>query len=347
MSDPIDALRGIVQTNCHVVDARHAADYTLCIYLLKMRELFRWEHGYRLRDPLPAGKLGDWISAREQVWDGLQDATLQPLPIHGSDYDPFDSDDINAQLLPHGYLYSGGYGLGYRPHFVLAELIRNERQDNFQILIAGRELARDLTAPPGATLDHTILIRTESLRRWIWERVQEWQWQRLNNPLGRALAHYDFEQDPDSALEAMAKQETETVLWHELGEVLASQYLGSEWADMLSDLPRSPAELVARAVRDHLADCLSTLPNLIDHGETASLHFYFGNLSGIRKQLFPLLLSAYENWCDSRQTAALTQAVRTGAKHWRSVGEEILDLHQRYGLDGIARIGDLGQARAL
>ena len=30
-----------VQRNCHIADARHAGDYTLCVYLLKMREFYR------------------------------------------------------------------------------------------------------------------------------------------------------------------------------------------------------------------------------------------------------------------------------------------------------------------
>ena len=43
-----EALAGLaaaVQTNCHIADARHAADMTLCIYLLQMREFHRWERG--------------------------------------------------------------------------------------------------------------------------------------------------------------------------------------------------------------------------------------------------------------------------------------------------------------
>jgi hypothetical protein len=37
-----------VQTNCHIADARHAADLTLCTYLLQMREFYRWEQGLPL-----------------------------------------------------------------------------------------------------------------------------------------------------------------------------------------------------------------------------------------------------------------------------------------------------------
>jgi hypothetical protein len=33
-----------VQKNCHISDAQYAGDYTLCIFLLKMREFYRWEN---------------------------------------------------------------------------------------------------------------------------------------------------------------------------------------------------------------------------------------------------------------------------------------------------------------
>ncbi|HSP01523.1 MAG TPA: hypothetical protein VLN90_08695, partial [Thioalkalivibrio sp.] len=35
-------LRQSVQRNCDIADARHAGNDTLCTYLLKMREFYRW-----------------------------------------------------------------------------------------------------------------------------------------------------------------------------------------------------------------------------------------------------------------------------------------------------------------
>ena len=53
MQDKLQPLLSAVQRNCHISDARHAGDYTLCIYLLKMREYFRWERRYSFKDKLP------------------------------------------------------------------------------------------------------------------------------------------------------------------------------------------------------------------------------------------------------------------------------------------------------
>jgi hypothetical protein len=50
-------------------------------------------------------------------------------------------------------------------------------------------------------------------------------------------------------------------------------------------------------VRDNLADCLSTLPQLIERDAACSIHFYFANFGGMRATLFPLLAGAYRSWC--------------------------------------------------
>ena len=80
-------LRHAVQCNCHISDARHAGNYSLCIYLLKMRELFRWEQGFALTDPLPRTPVGAWLSEREALWDELAEAVYAPLPVYGERHD--------------------------------------------------------------------------------------------------------------------------------------------------------------------------------------------------------------------------------------------------------------------
>ena len=61
-----------VQRNCHIADAHHAREMTLCNYLLEMREFYRWEHALPPAQALPRQDLGDWISAREALWDAMQ-----------------------------------------------------------------------------------------------------------------------------------------------------------------------------------------------------------------------------------------------------------------------------------
>ncbi|MCU7880956.1 MAG: hypothetical protein KZQ66_19710 [Candidatus Thiodiazotropha sp. (ex Lucinoma aequizonata)] len=71
----------------------------------------------------------------------------------------------------------------------------------------------------------------------------------------------------------MVEKELDAVLLHEQGEYLAGQQLGEIWDRMILDLGHSPAELMARAVRDHWADCRVRLPRLLEIEDQASVHF--------------------------------------------------------------------------
>ena len=55
-----------VQHNCDVSDAQHAGSYTLCIYLMHMREYFRWHQQLGLEVVLGVVEVGEWVDVREQ-----------------------------------------------------------------------------------------------------------------------------------------------------------------------------------------------------------------------------------------------------------------------------------------
>jgi hypothetical protein len=325
--DPFLPLRDNVQHNCDISDARFASDFTMCVYLLKMREYFRWEKGYSYESILPQQELGEWLKQREQHWETLEEQPFVPLEIDGNLYDPFDADTINAVLAPHKLVYSAGYGSKSKPHFFLARLEKSVHENEYRIQVSAEEYARDLSAPPALSQHQQIFIRRESLRRMLWERLEEWRWNRPDNAMGRALQCYDFESHLEEALDSMADTEIDSLVLHEIGEVRAGELLGGPWEEMITAFPRSRLELMARAVRDHLADTLSTLPALLDRGSPSSLHFYFANLSGIRKQIYPALLDAYQHWIAYNDKTALEQQVVLGREHWLKVARGLLVLH--------------------
>ena len=349
MNTTLHPLRTAVQHNCDIADAAHARGYTMCTYLLKMREYYRWEMGYPFSASLPRDELGAWLEQREQAWETLESAAFGALPLNCREFDPFDSDAINRELQPQGMLYHGGLGSHAAPHFFLGDLLRAEQRRGFDILVADKEYARDLSAPPAMMLNGKIIVRRESLRRLLWERIEEWQWRRQESAMAHALALYDFDRDRDAALESMTDNEIEAVILHELGEGQAGEQLGEAWNDLLLAVAGSKAELMVRAVRDHLADCVSTLPTLLADGNAASLHFYFANLKGMRRELFPRLLDAYRHWVDSGSLIRLNDEVRNGADLWRERASRLLEIHRRHGEDCRDRIelalADLPQSR--
>ncbi|NEX21154.1 hypothetical protein G3480_12660 [Thiorhodococcus mannitoliphagus] len=343
----LNHLAETVQYNCNISDARHGADYSLCIYLMKMREYFRWEQRLPFGAPLERQQVGEWLQAREQLWEQLEQAELRPIEIDGQCYDPFDADAINTELMPQGLVYSGGLGGGAKPHFVLGDLERHQREGDQSVFIVASEYARDLAAPPAMTLGQNIFVRRESLRRMLWEKLESWRWNRPDNALGRAFACYDFDEALDASLDAMTDQQIQTLLLHEQGEVLAGQQLGDTWGAMLQDLAGTPAEIMARAVRDHLADCLVTLPTLAEQAETASIDFFLGQLTSMRKEIFPSLQQVYLDWLGDGRLEGFNEISARGRTHWLGLAQSMLEIHRKQGVESAQSIRELVLAQPL
>jgi len=110
------------QKNAHLAASRHASDYTLCIYRLKRREFYRSEKGHDYHDNLNSDEIGNWLSAREALWDNIEDNEFSLIHTNKDQYNCFDTENINQELMPQDYIYSAGYGQKSKPIFYLAEL---------------------------------------------------------------------------------------------------------------------------------------------------------------------------------------------------------------------------------
>ena len=336
------ALLRAVQANCDIADARHAADLTLCNYLLQMREFFRWERGLPFGAALPHADVGEWIARRERLWDEMAGRAFGALPLPGGDgtIDPFEVDRLNEHLVPQGWLYGAGLAAGERPVFFLAQCHEVGRRDGLRVQQAGRELARGLAAPPAALAagaDGPIVVRRESLARACWERYEAFK---LRPVAGSAFAAvvqaYGFDADGfDAALPRWLEDHTEIALLHELGEYRAGQSLGPGWNAMRAALPSRRAALQAAALRDQLADLGTTLPVLLERGAAAPLHAWFAGYEGLREALFPSLVDAYRAWHRGDAGQALRHAIALGHEHFEALAQELLALHARSG-DGSA-----------
>jgi hypothetical protein len=313
-----------VQRNCHIADARHAREMTLCTYLLEMREYYRWEHDMPPGVTLPREDIGRWITEREALWEGVADEEFGALPLAGALHDPFAAVAVNQTLLPQGLVYGAGIGRFRKPHFFLGRLARRETHDGLAVLVCDCEYARDLTAIPAALQGGTVIVRREALRQWLWEKAEAWGVKRTPGAMARALAAYGHEEEPAAALARMTERETDTLILHERGEHAAGKLLGPGWEEMLAAFTSRRAELVARAVRDNLADCLVTLPALLEQADEASLHFWFANFDGLRRDLFPRLVAAYE----PGNADMVSGAVAAGRQHWLDVARRLLALDE-------------------
>jgi hypothetical protein len=352
---PSEATRLVqaVQTNCHIADARHAADLTLCTYLLQMREFYRWEQHLPLGASLPREAIGNWISQREALWQELEEAELLTLPAPGFQHglDPFDVSTINRQLEPLGLAYGAGLVGQDRPIFFIAESRDRQERDGLQVLHLGREWARCLMAPPAVLtrVDDrpSVLLRRESLARWCWEKFEAFSLRPHEGSAMQAVVQaYGLDRGFEQALPRWLDEQTEVILLHEIGERKAGDWLGPAWTAMRLDLASRRADLYARAVRDHLADLETTLPTLRARDAQASLHMWFASFDGMREQLFPGLKRAYLAWRRGDGGTALQAACGLGLVHFRALALGALDLHARMGPDASGAIEALWHGQA-
>jgi hypothetical protein len=319
-------LASVVQRNCDISDARHAGDYGLCTFLLKMREYYRWENELPFARSLPKDELGEWLKSREQAWQDIEEDEFEPLPLARGALDPFEAAAANRELLPQGGVYGAGYGRMGKPVFFLGELRRIEEREGLTICVSSCEYARELAAPPAMLQGRTVYVRLESVRRTLWERIEEWQWRKQGGAMARVLASYDFLADPERALARMAQNETESMILHEIGEARAGELLGEAWGGMALAASATRAEIAMRAVRDLLADCLSTLPALLERGNAPALHFHFATYDALRRQLFPQALEAYGDYARCGATERLWRVVREGRERWLEAARRLLAL---------------------
>lgn len=335
-----------VQTNGHIADSRHASELPLCIYLLQMREYYRWEHGLAFGADMPRSAVGSWLADRETLWDTLEGRQLADLPGPDGPLNPWDVAAVNTALRPCGLSYGAGLVGPERPVFFLAETLHHGAVpvdgETVQTLVCGRELARSLGSPL-AMLDSaqgrpTIVLRQAALARWLWERFEAHGLRAADGPFHHLAVAQGLHGNAEfnAALPRLLDDLSEVLLLHEMGELRAGRRLGPAWAALRqAQASNRRAELLLRAVRDHLADLGTTLPTLLAQGQATRMQFWFAGFEGHREALFPGLKRAYAAWHQGDAGAALRQAVAAGLGHFTALADELLALHgQRAHGDG-------------
>ena len=327
-----------VQWNCDVADAHHAGNDVLCIYLMKMRDFYRWASESPVDAPVDRDRLGDWITEKENRWDDLESESYIDLPLLGQSYEYFDNTAINDVLNPLGYVYSGGLGRRSRPVFYVADLEAIDLAGMHKILISGEEYARCIAAPPAMSQQGMIYIRRDALRRYLSGMVEEWSWQKHQNALAKVVSHYDFAGNPSDALEAMVSNEMENLILHEIGEQMAGELIGERWHAMLQTLDNPIQELRARAVRDNLADCMISLPAFLALEDSVSLDFYYANMTPLRREMFPSFCRAYKRAVSQEDFSEISSVVRKGQQHWLKVSQGLVGISDRQKPDHLQEI---------
>jgi len=257
--------------------------------LLRLREQYRFEAGIPPGNPVDIGIIGPWIEKREQQWQQLEGMPLNDIVLKGRNYEPFDTTGINSSIKDENLVYGGGYGIYMKPVFFLAELRSSSKLDPYNVLVAGRELARDLSIHPAMSRESTIIARSDMAYAMLRDRFEEYRASKRPGNLARAfLKGYGIGPEAEeSAIRSVADTEMETFIHHEFGELNETRQLGPEWAELVSALGTSRTGLELRGAKDALADTTEggMLSHIISKQKTGSLFFYIAALTGIRYTL--------------------------------------------------------------
>jgi hypothetical protein len=296
--------------------------------------MYKWEKGLEPWVENESQEILEWIELKEEQWGELAEQDFSDLTILGSRYDPFDIRGINGVLNPHGYFYGAGYVHSLKPSFCLANLNEKREVDGYAVYILGRELARDLLTMPALTQDDSIVVRLESAKLFFWDLILFTK-KSGQDALRFGLESHGLKIHDSKALHRnlarLSADEMDTFMYHELGELKETSFERTVWREIIATFPHTPIELLARTVKDILADTneYGTLRHIVDKRKAASLGFYVAFLDGLRKEIFPELPEVFKEFVLTNRWEVIEQAISTGYRTAKEYAESMSSIYQK------------------
>ena len=342
----LTALIDDIRHNCEISDARDHGIYSMCTLVLKLRNLYKWENALQPWEEPEVAILLDWIDAKENYWATLAEEPFRPLSVSGKIIDPFDLEDVN-ETMNGTLLYGAGFGRSLKTVFFLAEKREQRMVEGCPVMILGREQAREMASPFAMVQDGRIIIRTQSLRYYFWDQIQEVR-SSCRSSLQLALVPYGVltgggaldQQRFRETLDTIVEEEMNLFIYHEVGEILQTTLTSASLRAVISCFPGSVLEFVSRAVKDVLADThpRGLLAYIVRERRRSSLGFYLTFLDGLRKTLFPEAQSAWQLFLSDGDWNHIERARHDCWRKNQLVAEQIATLALMIGTDSDEKI---------
>ena len=327
-----------IRHNCDISDARDNGIYSICTLVLKLRNLYKWEHDLDPWDEPDSPVLLDWIAAKEEYWETINDEPFSPIPVNGKTIDPFQLPAINRYLSADNHVYGAGYGRSMKAVFFMAEILDDRLVEGCPTLILGKEKARELSSPFAMLQDGVIYIRKDPMRFFFWDHIQE-----MNGAcriaMQQALTAYNLMKDGCSldrkklirVFDEIIEEELEIFIYHEVGESQENLLNSKVLKKIINAFPASALELLTRAVKDVLADThpKGLLSHIVTMEKRSSLGFYISFLDGMRKHVCPEFNEASKIFWKNGDWSLLEKArVECRAKNGE-IAARLLEISQR------------------
>jgi hypothetical protein len=329
----IDHLALQIKHNCDISDAHYAGMFSVCGLALRFRDLYKWEVDLPPWEERDTSSILDWIGEREDRWAGLGEEELSALSFDGLTWDPFDTRALNDRLEPMGYFYGAGLAHGLKPSFFLASVLHTTSVESLSVVTVGRELARDLLALPALVQDRRILLRHHAALSFFWDQMV------YVNPSGRSFLVNAVSSigGRDASAESLRRHASELFdvqrdiyLRHEIGELLDTTFDIDVWREIIAEHAHTPVELLARALKDLLADThpSGTLPFFIRNRNQTALNRYAAFLGGLMKPMLTEIAAGCETMMRSGTWGKIEDAVRAGRSTAVEMTRQMIDLHR-------------------
>lgn len=322
-----------VQHNCDISDARHAGIYSVCGLAMRLRDLYKWDRRLPPWEEHGSGPVLDWIGKREELWESLADEPYGPLTVGHREFDAFDSQGINAILAPQGLFYGAGYAHGLRPTFFLAQIEARQTILGRTVWRLGHELARDLLTLPAFSQDDDVVLRCMAARMFVWDQMAYIQ--NAGRPaLAFALSACCNLPDTDLKrirphLDAILSVQQDTFIRHELSELDDQVFDRATWRQMLADFPHTAVELLARTLKDILADTgpQGPLHHFIAHRNQAAIGFYMAFSNGLVPLLFGELKAGFGRFMENHNWDEIAEAASTAYKKASDYARQVMEIY--------------------
>jgi len=329
----IEDIADQVLANCNIADSHHAGLYSICGLALRLRDLFKWENRLEPWIEKDPSEVLKWIGDKEDAWEKLAEKEFRDIRLFKRRFDPFDVKGINSILELYDLIYGGGYARSLKPSFFLADLEEKKVINHITVFILGKEYARDLLTIPAFSQDNCIYVRKESARLFLWDQifyVKKSGRYALKFGLKTYGLKDEMHEDLHRCFYQIADDETDTYIYHELGEIRETVFDRNTWQEIIAAFPHTPIELLVRTVKDLLADTgeYGRLRHIIRERKTASLAFYVAFLENFAKVLFPQITVAFQNFTQTRDWDLIEKAMVEGYKNAKSNAEAIIGIYR-------------------
>jgi len=330
-------LRRQIQRNCDISDANFSGAFSLCGLLLRMRDLFKWQHGFMPWEEPGQESIMTWVEQREDLWLGLEGQECGALDVAERFIQPFDAHQVNELLSAQGLLYGAGCVIGMKPSFFLAETVHSVQMDGLRVHTVERELARDIFTTPVMRQGDQIVARRHAMASILWDMVLE-QRASVAPALMLALSGYEMEQKellhaPKAWSEAflrMAHAELEVLVHHEIGEASEDVFPRDTWHQMVETHKQTLVEIFLRSVKDLLADThpKGLLGHIIAAQRNHSLALYLAMMRPISKILFPETAQMLQGLANGIDWAVMDRIRQAGYRRGRELALRLADVHR-------------------